>query len=154
MGSGPRLRRVWATKGGGLGNNRGGSGQRQSGSGQREVGLGRALRVTWRRLQGVLHRRGAVEDVARLAETGGLGGQGGWGGGGGGAGGAGGAEWQRRAGPDRAGWWGEGRWGDVQVRWELRECVRKVAKISESLSKERARREFVGKQKGYYTRQR
>ena len=46
-----------------------GSGQRVGGSGQRVGGLGKALHVVGRRLQGVLLRRGALEDLARLAEA-------------------------------------------------------------------------------------
>ena len=45
------------------------------GSGQRVNGVGRALHVVGRQLQCVRRRRGAVEDVARLAGAGGGGGR-------------------------------------------------------------------------------
>ena len=96
--------------------------------------LGRALHDAWWRLR----CRGAVEDVARLEETGedGVAGRAGRG--------LGGLSWVGAAGrPGRA---GPGRavegGGDVQVRWERRDVSEKLQTFR---SKERVRKEFVAK---------
>ena len=101
---------VWAKKDWGLGKGRGGSGQRKMGVWAKNdltsaPSLGRAQHVMRRRVQSVLRRRGAVEDVARLEETGGdrERPEAGWAGAGRGLGAAGGAGRQGRAGPGRAG---------------------------------------------------
>ena len=98
-------------------------------------GVGSALHVVGRRLQGILRRRGAVQDVARLTEA--VGG-GGWVGAG-----------ARRAGPGQGGGGrvGSGRAAGMGVTCRSHGNVGVVSeKLQTFRSKEHARREFVGKE--------
>ena len=105
-------------------------------------GVGRALYVVGRRLQGVRRRRAAVEDVARLRRRAGSGrGRGGGGGGAGWAGWAGAGRGLGRGGPGRA--WRQVEGGMCQSYGNI---VTVSKKLQTFRSKERARKEFVGKE--------
>ena len=120
--------------------------EKNGGVWEKSGGVCRALHVVRRRLQGVLRRRTAVEDVARLAEA-----VGGGGGGGGAAGGWG-----------RAGWLGGERGacqshGNVEIMSEKfqtfrskdraqRDCWERLEGFGQELGGSGQRLHFVGKE--------